>query len=56
MTASAERTILIVDDTPENIQLLSEVLAPEYRTRAATSGERALKIAFCSSISRPRGA
>lgn len=30
MTASAERTILIVDDTTENIQLLSEVLAPEY--------------------------
>src|SRR4030095_200172 len=46
MTPSAERTILIVDDTPETIHRLSEVRAPESRPRAATSGERALKIAF----------
>ncbi len=38
-----QQTVLIVDDVPENIELLSEVLG-EYRTRAATSGERALKI------------
>ena len=43
---AAERpTILIVDDTPANITLLGDVLKPEYRTRAAINGERALKLA-----------
>ena len=39
-------TVLIVDDTPDNVQLLSEVLGAGYRTKAATNGNRALKIAF----------
>jgi putative two-component system response regulator len=38
-------TILIVDDTPENLLLLSELLQPHYRVRAASSGMRALQIA-----------
>ena len=38
-------TILIVDDTPANLSLLSEILKPDYRTRAAVSGEKALKLA-----------
>ena len=38
-------TILIVDDTPANVQLLGEILSGRYRTKAATSGERALRIA-----------
>jgi putative two-component system response regulator len=38
-------TILIVDDTPENLLLLSELLQPHYRVRAASSGVRALQIA-----------
>jgi class 3 adenylate cyclase/CheY-like chemotaxis protein len=42
---AARPTILIVDDTPANVQLLGEVLAGQYRTKAATSGERALRIA-----------
>jgi adenylate cyclase len=43
----AERpTILIVDDTPANVQLLGEVLAERHRIKAATSGERALRIAM----------
>ncbi len=37
-------TILIVDDAPENLAVLSELLQGEYRVRAATSGERALRI------------
>jgi putative two-component system response regulator len=41
----AKQTILIVDDMPDNIDLLSEVLAPYYRTRVALNGEKALKIA-----------
>ncbi len=39
-------TILIVDDTPANVHLLGEILAGRYRTKAATSGERALRIAL----------
>ncbi|WP_338847856.1 two-component system response regulator [Massilia sp. W12] len=38
--------ILIVDDVPENIDLLREVLEGNYRTKIAINGERALKIAF----------
>ena len=45
MTADDEkRTVLCVDDTPENLTLLSEVLKDEYRVRVANSGERALQI------------
>ena len=37
--------ILVVDDVPENIDLLSGVLRPLYKVKAALNGERALKIA-----------
>jgi len=43
-----KQTILIVDDTQENILLLSEVLESDYLTKAAIDGERALKIAFAA--------
>ena len=46
MVPDAMHTILIVDDTQENILLLSEVLESDYLTKAAIDGERALKIAF----------
>ncbi len=39
------RTILVVDDTPEMLDVLSEVLRPEFRVKAARNGERALRIA-----------
>lgn len=39
-------TILVVDDIPENIDLLREVLEGNYRTKIAINGEKALKIAF----------
>ncbi|WP_317204739.1 two-component system response regulator [Janthinobacterium sp.] len=38
-------TILVVDDTPDNIDLLCAVLENDYRTKIAVNGERALKIA-----------
>ena len=38
-------TILVVDDTPDNIELLCAVLEHDYRTKIAVNGERALKIA-----------
>jgi putative two-component system response regulator len=35
-------TLLIVDDEPANLAVLTRVLQPHYRVRAANSGERAL--------------
>lgn len=43
--ATSQPTILIVDDTPENLSVLGELLQPTYRVRAANSGQRALQIA-----------
>ncbi len=45
MPGSHLSTILIVDDSPENISVLSDLLHPDYRVRAATHGEKALRIA-----------
>jgi len=39
------QTILIVDDAPENLSLLSDLLQPYYQVRAANSGLRALRAA-----------
>jgi putative two-component system response regulator len=46
-----ERTMLIVDDTPENIAALSAVLSGLGKVKAATSGEKGLKI--CGVEPRP---
>ncbi|SCK26575.1 two-component system response regulator [Vogesella sp. LIG4] len=43
-------TVLIVDDTPQNITLMSGLLKDHYRTRIATSGERALQAAAMSPL------
>jgi putative two-component system response regulator len=40
-----EATILIVDDEPTNLFLLTSLLRPEYLVRAANSGESALRAA-----------
>lgn len=45
MNTLAKPTILVVDDTPDNIDLLCAVLEQDYRTKIAVNGERALKIA-----------
>jgi putative two-component system response regulator len=42
--AEARHTILIVDDTPQNLTILGELLQPHYQVRVANSGERALRI------------
>jgi putative two-component system response regulator len=44
-TKDNRATILVVDDTPENIDILSDALRPLYRVKAALNGERALAIA-----------
>ncbi len=38
-------TILVVDDTPENLALMSSLLKEDYKVKIANGGERALKIA-----------
>ena len=47
--ASAEKaiptaTLLVVDDSPENLSLLDTLLRDSYRVLVAGSGERALRI------------
>lgn len=39
-----KQTVLVVDDTPENIEVLAGVLSPHYKVKFATNGEKALKI------------
>jgi phosphoserine phosphatase RsbU/P len=43
--ASVQKTILIVDDTPINIGVISGALKDTYATKVATNGEKALAIA-----------
>ena len=38
-------TILVVDDTPDNLALMSSLLKDEYKVKIANGGEKALKIA-----------
>ncbi|MCG2584286.1 two-component system response regulator [Massilia sp. TS11] len=45
---SKKQTILIVDDTPDNIMLLSRLLKEKYNTKVATSGTTAVQIALNS--------
>jgi putative two-component system response regulator len=49
MTETAELldkpTILVVDDTPDNLTVMSGLLKDLYKVKVANSGERALKIA-----------
>jgi CheY-like chemotaxis protein len=48
---SVRPTLLIVDDTPDNLMLLSSIFKDEYRVRLAQNGEKAL--AICHSESPP---
>ena len=44
--ASGERpVVLVVDDNPENLTVIGELLQGEFRVRAANSGARALALA-----------
>jgi adenylate cyclase len=45
MSPSDRKTILIVDDTPTNIGVISSVLKDTFRTKVATNGEKALALA-----------
>ena len=43
--AATQKTILVVDDTPINIGVISGALKDIYKTKVATNGEKALAIA-----------
>lgn len=45
MQSVNQATVLIVDDTPDNISVMSSLLKDLYRVKVATNGETALKIA-----------
>ena len=42
---TAKATLLVVDDTPDNLALMSSLLKDDYLVKVANSGEKALKIA-----------
>lgn len=42
---SERASILVVDDTPDNLSLMSSLLKDDYQVKVAPSGERALRIA-----------
>jgi DNA-binding response OmpR family regulator len=48
MSSEKKATILIVDDTPANIDILKDLLSSTYQIKVATSGEKCLKIAMDS--------
>ncbi|MEY8877693.1 MAG: two-component system response regulator [Leptothrix sp. (in: b-proteobacteria)] len=41
----AQPIVLVIDDLPDNLMLMGELLGEHYRVKVATSGERALKMA-----------
>ena len=43
-----QQTVLIVDDTPDNIEVLRQTLRTEYTVVAALSGEKGLSIVQCA--------
>jgi putative two-component system response regulator len=45
LDVSDRATILVVDDTPDNLALMSSLLKGSYKVRVANNGERALKFA-----------
>jgi len=45
MTTDDKRTVLVVDDIPDDIAVLEGILRESYHVKAATDGERALQIA-----------
>ena len=40
-----KKSVLVVDDSPDNLTLMSQLLKDTYQVKVANSGERALKIA-----------
>lgn len=51
LAAPERATLLVVDDTPENLQLLAGLFRDRFKVKLATNGEKALSI--CQSDSPP---
>jgi sigma-B regulation protein RsbU (phosphoserine phosphatase) len=45
MTPEEKKLVLVVDDTPANIQIVQSILKDSYRLRVATNGTKALELA-----------
>src|SRR5215469_7550251 len=45
MTTLERKTVLLVDDSPANIQAANSILKEDYKIRAATNGPKALQLA-----------
>jgi putative two-component system response regulator len=43
--AASQKTVLVVDDTKENLTVIGQLLRPTYHVRVANSGPRALQVA-----------
>ncbi len=43
---SYKSTVLVVDDAPENLELISAMLREVYKVKVANSGEKALRVMF----------
>ncbi len=48
MNPQARATVLVVDDTADNLMLAKELLQPHYEVKLANSGRTALRIATLS--------
>ncbi len=46
--AESQPTVLVVDDVPENIDVLAGILRPEYKVKVSLNGEKALNLARSS--------
>ena len=51
MPRNAMPTVLVVDDTPDNLQLISQIFKDQYRVKLAHNGARAISI--CQSDNPP---
>ena len=51
MIEGDKTTVLVVDDTPDNLTLINNLLRDRYRVKLANGGERALRI--CATDSKP---
>lgn len=43
-TETQQQTVMVVDDTPQNLALMTELMRTQYRVVVANTGERALKL------------
>jgi PleD family two-component response regulator len=48
LSQEKKQTVLVVDDTPENLSLITSFLKDLYTVKVATNGKKALQIAFSS--------